>query len=263
METDPLTAVRRLLETGNNFLVAGHENPDGDALGATAAMGFILQALGKNYRLYGASGVPEQFAWLELPAPLHSELNTLGDFVPDWYLILDCGDPFRMGRELMQAVTPSKIINIDHHLNNPKFGAVDWVDPGQAAVGEMAGQLAKALDIPLSGGLGEAVYLALVTDTGNFSYGNTKPETLELAASIIRQGLDPGDRRHAVRLRRPGRVGAAGQGRTCRHCPARRQARFHQIFLAFAGARRCAAGGPAFQRRRASERCRRPRGRHA
>lgn len=189
---DSLETVRRLLETEDDFLVAGHDHPDGDAIGASVAISYILKALGKRFWLYNESGLPDHFNWVKLPGPMHSSLANLGH-TPRWFVILDCGDPFRMGKELLKAVQPANIINIDHHTGNPMFGRVNWVDPEQAAVGEMAARLAMTMNVPLSGGLGEAVYLSLVADTGQFCHGNTRPETLELAAHIVRQGLNPGE----------------------------------------------------------------------
>lgn len=189
---DNLEIVRQLLEVGDDFLVAGHDHPDGDAIGASVAMAFILKAMGKRFWLYNESGLPEHFSWIELPAPIYSSLADLPS-TPLWFIILDCGDPFRMGKELLKAIKPAKIINIDHHMGNPMFGHINWVDTTQAAAGEMAARIAMDLGIPLSGGLAEAVYLSLVADTGQFCYGNTRPETLELAAHIVRQGLNPGD----------------------------------------------------------------------
>ncbi len=189
-ETTPL---HQLIVSGDNFLVASHENPDGDALGSTAAMGYILEYLGKDYRLYNASGVPEHFSWMQFPRPVLYSLDHLDDFKPDWVITLDCGDPFRIGKELLKFVEKKQIINIDHHIGNPQFGVFNWVDPGFPAVGEMVAQLADEVGLKLCGNLGEAIYLAIVSDTGNFCYGNTRPETLELAASIVRCGLNPGD----------------------------------------------------------------------
>ena len=183
---------RKVLEQGDNFLVASHYNPDGDALGSLAAMGFVLDALGKNYRLYNISGVPEPFDWLELPATVVSSLAALDGFRPDWYITLDCGDTARLGAELMENLS-GQVLNLDHHLGNPMFGTVNWVDPSMTSVGEMVAHLANDMGIPLTGPLGEAIYLAIITDTGNFRYGNTTPETLELAATIMRQGLNPAE----------------------------------------------------------------------
>ena len=185
--------IARILQEENDFLVASHENPDGDALGSMSALGFLLKALGKNFMLYNASGLPEHFSWLRLPGPLYSSLEDLDGFSPARVIVLDCGDPFRMGKELLMAIELESIINIDHHAGNPLFGVLNWVDTSMAAVGEMIALLAKDLHVPLEGGLGESVYLAIVSDTGSFAYGNTKPEVMELAAEIMRKGLDIGE----------------------------------------------------------------------
>lgn len=189
---DSLETVRQLLEVGDDFLVASHDHPDGDAIGASVALSYILKAMGKRFWLYNESGLPEHFQWVNLPGPLYSSLDAIGH-TPQWFIILDCGDPFRMGKELLKAIQPAKIINIDHHTGNPLFGHVNWVDTTQAAAGSMAALVAMELGIPLTGGLGEAVYLSLVADTGQFCHGNTRPETLELAAHIVRMGLNPGE----------------------------------------------------------------------
>ena len=84
-----------------------------------------------------------------------------------------------MGAELEKRFIPERTVLIDHHLGNPRFGRLNWVDENYAAVGEMIGEVAEELGFALDGELGEAVYLALVTDTGHFSYGNTSPRCLE------------------------------------------------------------------------------------
>ena len=84
------------------------------------------------------------------------------------------------------------VVNIDHHLDNPMFGSINWVDQRVSSTGEMVGMLARELNVPLAGLLGEYVYLSLISDTGDFCFSNTRPETLEMAAEILRLGLLPG-----------------------------------------------------------------------
>jgi phosphoesterase RecJ-like protein len=180
--------IAKIIEREDRFLVAAHENPDGDAIGATAAMGWILESLGKSFALYNPGGVPEPYAFLALPCPIVRRLP--GDSFQRVF-VLDCGDLARTGDELARTVDRAKVVNIDHHLGNPGFGGVNWIDTSFSSVGEMVAGLARDLGVPLSGPLGEAVYLALVTDTGFFSYGQTTPAVFELAAEILRQGLDP------------------------------------------------------------------------
>lgn len=189
MDNPHIQKISTLLQSGNKFLVCAHYNPDGDAIGSTVAMGHILKALGKSVTLYNETGMPDQFSWLELPAELVTQIPD-EDF--DYVIALDCGARARLGKAMDDAFPTTGSINIDHHLGNPLFAEHNWVGPEFPAVGEMVAQLAMALDIPLAGPLGESIYLALVTDTGNFSFSNTRPETHELAAEILRQGLDNG-----------------------------------------------------------------------
>ncbi|MBU1003281.1 MAG: bifunctional oligoribonuclease/PAP phosphatase NrnA [Proteobacteria bacterium] len=184
----PIKAISRCLKSGESFLIASHSSPDGDAIGSSAALGHLLQALGKRVVLYNESRLPKPFSWVPLPCPL---VQSIPDEDFDWIISLDCGDKPRMGEVLAQRFGIKGTINIDHHLGNPEFAEINWVETEYAAAGEMIAELADELGIPLSGDLGVCVYLAIVTDTGSFSFGNTSPRTLELAAEILRQGLDP------------------------------------------------------------------------
>lgn len=185
---DPRLEIVRRIRAGQNFLVAAHAGPDGDALGATAAMGFILEALGKNFSLVNDSPVPPQYGWMELPAPL-IERPLDDDY--DLAIVLDCGDAARLG-ELEKLLDPARVAVIDHHLGNPGFGVVNWIDPSRSAAGEMVALIAKDLGIPLAGPLAEALYTAMATDTGFFSFSGTTAVCLELVAEMIRGGLDVG-----------------------------------------------------------------------
>jgi phosphoesterase RecJ-like protein len=175
------------VRTADNFLVTSHLQPDGDAIGAMSAMGWILASLGKKFVLYNQSGLPKRFAWLDLPVPI---VQNLENHSAENIFILDCGDRDRAGKPVQGIMGSGYTVNIDHHPGNPMFGDLNWVDPTVSSVGEMIGLLAQGMDIPLKHGLGQGVFLAIVSDTGSFSYGNTAAGTLRMAAEILQQGLD-------------------------------------------------------------------------
>jgi phosphoesterase RecJ-like protein len=175
------------LTKDDNFLLACHEDPDGDAIGSMSALGHILQRLGKKFSLYCPGGLPERFAWLNLPANI---LQSTKDVRPNWVVALDCGSAHRLGSEMQKHLQGSKVINIDHHQGNPGFGQLNWVETQRSSVGEMVGCLALDLGLELDRELGESLYLALVTDTGSFTYSNTQSSTLQVAAQILDNGLD-------------------------------------------------------------------------
>ncbi|OGR39775.1 MAG: hypothetical protein A2051_04180 [Desulfovibrionales bacterium GWA2_65_9] len=185
----PITQIADLIRRTDSFLVSSHANPDGDAIGSTVALGHILAHMGKEFCLYNRSGLPAQFDWLPLPGPIH---HTLVGCEANWIFVLDCGAQSRVGDELFRIMGTRPIANVDHHLGNPNFGQFNWVDESYPAVGAMIADLADELSIPLTGPLAEAVYLGIVTDTGFFTFDNTTPAVLELAARLIRLGLNPG-----------------------------------------------------------------------
>lgn len=197
-KSEHITQISHILTEGESFLVTAHANPDGDAVGSTVALGHMLQRLGKQVVLYNATPLPEAFSWLELPCPL---LTSLPEELPQWVVVLDCGSADRVSEEFTQKVPAQRIVNIDHHKGNPEFGTVNWVDPEQPAVGAMLAELCLEIGLTMDGPLAEAIYLAMSTDTGFFTYGNTTPECLELAAQLMRNGLDVAEVVHNIRDR--------------------------------------------------------------
>ena len=140
--------------------------------------------------LCNVSGLPEHYAWLGVPGIIYQRLKDV-PFKPALSVVLDCGDAARIGHELAGPVTALPCINLDHHLGNPHFGNLDnWVEPRMAATGQMVAALLAALDVPLRGDVAEAVYVAVSTDSGGFTFDNVTAEIFELTAHLVRQGLD-------------------------------------------------------------------------
>ncbi len=182
-----------VLKKHDRILIAAHENPDGDAVGASVALGWALRTLGKEVLLYNQTGFPEYLSWLRLPSPVLRDISALPG-KPGLVVALDSGDAARLGEGIQALLGEVPVVNIDHHLGNPQYGtAANWVDPSRAATGEMVGDIADALELPLEGALAEAVYVALASDTGSFAYGNTRPSSLRMAARLLEGGLDLAD----------------------------------------------------------------------
>lgn len=202
MQTE-LSRVQTALGNSRRILIACHVNPDGDAAGSSAALAHIALHLGIDARILFLSPLPDFLGWLPIPVPVVARLAELTDWVPELLVFADCGDAERAGEELSAlahktAYPPGDgwkdvcTVNIDHHCSNPGFADINWVEPERCATGELMGLLAESLEIPLSGELGEAIYLALVSDTGNFSFSNTSADCLGLASRIVAAGLDIG-----------------------------------------------------------------------
>ena len=196
---EKLDEIKAVLGPGA-VLVATHLNPDGDALGSVAGICRVMEMTGADVRVYLPTGRPHLLSWLDLPWPVVSSLGELGDWTPRLLVTLDCGDNNRAGSELYEYFVndrlPSaewsntRILNIDHHVSNPGYGHINWIEAAMSSTGEMVGHLAEHLGYELSGELGEAIYLAIVSDTGNFSFANTSASCVAMAARIVGNGLD-------------------------------------------------------------------------
>ena len=174
----------------DRVIVAGHVNPDGDAVGSLAAAGHILRALKREFVLYSATGLPDYLAFFPLPATVLTSLETL-PFKPASALLLDCGEPARLGEALAGRLPGLASVNIDHHLGGEGMGSLaNWVAPEAAATAQLVGYTAVAAGMDLRGGLAASVGLGLISDTGGFSHGNTSADVFRLAAHLVENGCD-------------------------------------------------------------------------
>jgi bifunctional oligoribonuclease and PAP phosphatase NrnA len=195
---EALAKVRDALLDARNIVLTTHVNADGDGAGSEAAMAAWLLRQGKHVRIANPTPYPELYGFLlENPKLL---LNP-GD--PDWsaalnaadlFVVLDVSEPRRLGR-VAGALRDKKIVLIDHHP--PNEGAVQAIaavqEPGACATGELIYDLFVVAGTlpPWPAAIVDALYAAIVTDTGSFRFANTTPRTHIIAADLLRRGVDP------------------------------------------------------------------------
>jgi phosphoesterase RecJ-like protein len=187
--TTELAAVADALRSHDRFLLITHENPDGDALGSILAAKLMLDALGKNSVMYlsGAAPLPAEYQFMSLDG-LRRQLPA--DVAERVLFALDCANESRLG-EGQAALEPAPVVvNVDHHHDNSRFGDVNLVVADASSTGEIVRDLVRELGLALTPELAEALYVALVTDTGRFQYANTTPKALRLAAELVETGAD-------------------------------------------------------------------------
>src|SRR2546421_4981033 len=187
--SDDLRAVAEALRAHDRFLLVTHENPDGDALGSLLAMKLALDALAKDSEmyLYGDAPLPREYAFMQLDGVLRDLPPDVAERV---LVALDCANEERMGPDPALLEQAPLTIDIDHHHDNTRFGRVDLVVPEASSTGEVLRDLFAELDVELTPEIAEALYIALVTDTGRFQYTNTTPKALRLAAELVEAGAD-------------------------------------------------------------------------
>jgi phosphoesterase RecJ-like protein len=177
------------IERSQRFLLATHENPDGDALGSLAGMQLVLTTLGKDSVAYMA---PEEF-------PLPYEYRFLqvenlvteppADLADRTIVFLDCGNIDRNPADSLKR-EGAHILNVDHHHDNTHFGTVNHVVPKASCTAEVIWDLMEGLGVRATQAIAEALYVGLVTDTGKFMYENTGARAHEMAADLIEAGVD-------------------------------------------------------------------------
>ena len=174
---------------GQRFLVTTHENPDGDALGSMLTMKLALDQLGKDSSmlLVGDAPLPGEYSFM----PLEGLLRRLPDDASERILLaLDCANESRIGPDPEVLQLSPLVVNLDHHHDNSRFGDVNVIDATASSTGELLRDLFRELEIALTPQIAEALYIALVTDTGRFQYTNTTPKSLRLAAELVEAGAD-------------------------------------------------------------------------
>jgi len=184
-----LAKVADAIRAGERFLVTTHENPDGDALGSMLAMTLALRRLGKDATMFlgGDAPLPAEYGFMPL-----GELNRrLPDDVGERILVaVDCANESRLGPDPEVLQQTPQVLDIDHHHDNTRFGDLNVIDASASSTGELLRDLFRELDVELTPDIAEALYIALVTDTGRFQYTNTTPKSLRLAAELAEAGAD-------------------------------------------------------------------------
>ena len=181
----------KLLAAGKRFLITGHRNPDGDALGSALGLALALEARGKEARVVMRDAW--SFAYSKMPGIARV---AVADSLPaDWpsgwdaLFTMECPEADRAGWPNLLAGT---VVNVDHHPGNTRYGTLNLVDLPAAAVGEMVADLLDLLGWPLTKDIATNLWVSLVSDTGSFRYSNTTPKALALGARLVAAGAEPG-----------------------------------------------------------------------
>ena len=182
--------IRTRLEAARKVLIMGHERPDGDCVGSTIALCTMVRTLGLDAQVVFSDPMPERFRFLD-QNNLQRVVTPGEQLEADLLVILDTTGFDRLGQIKREMLPPCTIINIDHHISNTNFGAINWVDSTAAATGELIWRLAACCGWSVPALALEGLYTALVTDTGQFAYSNTSARVLRMAAELVEAGVDP------------------------------------------------------------------------
>jgi bifunctional oligoribonuclease and PAP phosphatase NrnA len=187
-----VTTLPDLIRSQQSFLLTGHENPDGDCVGAQVALSQLLRAMGKTVRIVNPDPLSASFDFLTE----HTEFTTgrNGDALPEFdvAVLLDCSQLSRVGSLGKRIAERDKTIAvIDHHVGSEDGdGSVFYVDVNAAATGALVRRLHQEMGIELTLPAAQGVFLSLVSDTGWFRYSNANAEVFSMAAELVALGVD-------------------------------------------------------------------------
>jgi phosphoesterase RecJ-like protein len=188
-------AFHELVAKRTRFLLTTHLNPDGDGMGSEVAMAIWLGRLGKTVHILNDSVVPPAFLFLTRMFPMdvyEPELAEARFAEAEALVVLDTSNRQRIGR--LGALIDRHAIDvaiIDHHVSHNGFGRVNVIEPEAAATGEIVYDLMREASADFTPEVAEALYVALMTDTGSFRYSNTDSAAHRMAAELLAHGIDP------------------------------------------------------------------------
>ncbi|GBD92567.1 bifunctional oligoribonuclease and PAP phosphatase NrnA [bacterium BMS3Abin05] len=194
MSPKRIERLKQLIASHNRFVLTTHVNPDGDGLGSEMAFYHYLRHLGKEVFIWNPNPIPPNYAFLD---PGHvievfgkkrhkSRLEAV-----ESVFILDISDWCRLkafGEWLIRQKLPT--VCIDHHPNGERFAGLEFLITAASSTGEIVYDILKALGAEFTPAISEAVYTAVLTDTGSFRFNNTTPKAHRIAAELIKNGVD-------------------------------------------------------------------------
>lgn len=197
LNNDLLSAVKK----ADSFLLCTHISPDGDAIGSTLALGFMLESLGKKVTVACNDPVPfrmhflPDWEWFVRP-------EDLTGMKFDAAIAVDAADEGRMGSCAYHYKKVPVRMQIDHHGTNPMYAMYNEVDENAAAAGCIVWRFAKAMEIAITPQIAQCLYTAISSDTGNFCFENTTAECFECMTDLMNNGLNINDTARPLHLLR-------------------------------------------------------------
>ncbi|MEO8572375.1 MAG: bifunctional oligoribonuclease/PAP phosphatase NrnA [Pyrinomonadaceae bacterium] len=188
-----LSQVVELIENKSKFGITTHIKPDGDGVGSSLGLCWLLRSLGKSAEVIVRGDIPPSYRNLPGADAIRDVEKLDGDY--DAVFVIECSDLDRPG---IKGLENEFTVNIDHHATSAHFGTINWIDSTASAVGEMIYNLCKAIGGRVTREIAECVYMALVTDTGSFHFSNTTDRTLKVASELIKAGAKPAEISEAV-----------------------------------------------------------------
>jgi phosphoesterase RecJ-like protein len=199
-----IEAVATFLTSHKSFFATTHTRADGDAIASVLAVAACCRRLGRHCRIIIPDAKPQD-SYRFLPGiELIEGAETIeAGFSPEAAIVVDVPNLDRLGLVRQYLPAMERVANIDHHPSNIGFGDATYVDPGASSSVELVYDLVLHLGLDVDEELAVLVYTGIVYDTGRFSFSNTSPKALAIAAEMLRRGVDPHEVSSSLYYERP------------------------------------------------------------
>ncbi|MFK5923742.1 MAG: bifunctional oligoribonuclease/PAP phosphatase NrnA [Verrucomicrobiota bacterium] len=181
------------LQKAETIAVLSHMRPDGDAIGSAVAVAQVLGKLGKEVTVINQDGVPAALEFLPGVSMVQRPIDLKAPLQVDMTVILDTASEQRAGDEVWAAFADRGVlVNIDHHISNPAYGDLNYIDAKAPATGEIVFDLIEEMGWPLDEVVRNNIWAGISTDTGSYRYPSTTAHTFEVGAELLQGGVDVG-----------------------------------------------------------------------
>ena len=179
-------AAAEAIASAKTALLVSHIAPDGDAIGSLLGMAGSLRGMGKAITAAVDDGVPSELRFIPLSEMVIPKVDA-GEF--DLMITLDSSDIERIGRAGAYGMAHSRrVINLDHHPTNTRFGDIHLIVPEAVAAVEIVYDFLAYIGEDISHATAHALLTGLVTDTQGFRINATNSRTLEIAQDLMSKG---------------------------------------------------------------------------
>ncbi len=180
-------AVLEQIKKQNKIIIAGHTNPDGDAIGACFAFAHALKNIGKKPKIL-LEAFSSTYDFLPTPVEVVHQLDPEEKI--DLFIALDCGDEQRLNSYVPYLKNATSTINIDHHTSNTMYGDYNIVSEEVSSTCELLYDLFEEWQIPITSSIALCLYTGIVYDTGSFQHTSTTPKTHWIASHLLKHKID-------------------------------------------------------------------------
>lgn len=185
--------ITNLINSSKSIVILSHVSPDGDTLGSMLALYSALKQIKSIKKLDAVKSgkTPDIYQFL----PFINETKNAQDEELyqnyDLAIAVDCGAIDRLGDSTNLFNNAKKSINMDHHISNPNFADINWIEPKATSTGVLVYKLLKEMNAEITQEMATCLYTTIMTDTGGFKFENINPESFEVCARLLEYGVKP------------------------------------------------------------------------